>query len=1065
MAMNPSAVPVFNLNRKFLSDEADVSLQLSSPAAPALLAALRSETATIPPGELTLGTAKASASAEVPVRFGEPGRQVTFSGEGEASFAVGVYVDGADAVKAIAPSEELAAGLELADPAATRYMVVRAAYDLSAAANGAVALSAGMSATFGVSGASQGLFAVLHRFADAEPALQVFRETFASWALPRQVDDADDLAPGTWLVAEVDGSVALRLGVQAGYDFSWLREIPGGALQGDIGLRVQLGARAALGIDVSGKYAVVLARESADPVLRLRLYKMTKKGWNFALDARVGIDATLPPFFDQPHKAEDLVAAIFGLNENQIIDALRETRAFVNSNVALKDKLAGVLLDLGGVAVEKASGMTEAELRTAYESGRQVLLTWLGKFDDLTKSGGHELTSMLLSLTGADFGPLLTVLRDIATSGGEPEVQSLVRDLVSKAGFEQTPIARFIEAGVGPALGVLTNTSVAKQLQAIAGQAVGVLEGGTLDKLLGFIRERVAFERVLAVANAADFDTLDNLLKSRLAAFLGKQEVLLSDLTKIQEAVRSVLANVDKFYDLALQAAKQTQEFAFTARYTRSTMRTALLDISFDLTKRGTTALLRQAVRGDFSDLLLEAKDGVTLHAAELTHNVTRTVSSELMLPFGVITDSARTLSSAKLTIVEDNGRVLVYSLDASDEASQRKTLFGARSGRDSTLTIAATMPLAAGPAVRVWNESSFGYSYRMQRAVERMRQPQFLEEVGPLVEKYAGSSFPTSGATFSEWTSDLDKLLDGKDPHSGTHDIGDTLITLTLSAPPAYLRAWTKAPVDRKNPVYMKLSLALQAKLKELVTFYYFSDAARYEDLEAAAAAIVYSCIPISTTVRMAGGKVTRFNTDEDLHWDVADIAQIRAIAGASQTVNALGRRMESIAATLRGIPSLAHSAQFYAPDQKDEVIAAALRREAASSPVPERLGSLLFLEAQLVDNAVRIGTEMARFRQAAGVRPAEALKHLAAFGEAMAGTFNRTLGSHPFLSGASRPLGTLLFLEACTQFDPDLAQTAPAAMLDIKVVQSGKLSIETLLAGAVPAEIVLHEQRFIEA
>src|SRR5262245_18883503 len=120
----------------------------------------------------------------------------------------------------------------------------------------------------------------------------------------------------------------MQLGVQAGYDFSWLREIPGGALKGDIGLRVQMGASAVFGFEAAGKYGVVLAREEADDKLRLRLYKLTKKGWNCALDARVGIQAQLPAFFDRGHNPEDLVAATFGLNENQIIEALRETRAF-----------------------------------------------------------------------------------------------------------------------------------------------------------------------------------------------------------------------------------------------------------------------------------------------------------------------------------------------------------------------------------------------------------------------------------------------------------------------------------------------------------------------------------------------------------------------------------------------------------------------------------------------------------------------------------------------------------------------------------------------------------------
>ena len=216
---------------------------------------------------------------------------------------------------------------------------------------------------------------------------------------------------GTWLITEVDASIALQMGVQAGYDFSWLREIPGGALKGDIGLRVQMGASAVFGFEAAGKYAVVVARESDDQKLRVRLYKLAKKGWNFALDARVGIKAQLPAFFDRGHHPEDLVAAIFGLNENQIIDVLRETRAFVNSNVSLQDKLAGVLMKLGGKALDDVAGLSPEEIRNIYETGRQRLVALLERFDKVLATGGHELTSLILSLSNVEVSELKPILR------------------------------------------------------------------------------------------------------------------------------------------------------------------------------------------------------------------------------------------------------------------------------------------------------------------------------------------------------------------------------------------------------------------------------------------------------------------------------------------------------------------------------------------------------------------------------------------------------------------------------------------------------------------------------
>lgn len=1065
-----SPAKALDLNKKFLADKADVSLDISAPGAPRLISALETMTDPIPAGDIVLGEIKVEAGGKGPVEFGGDARgTVAFSGHDETAFGLGIYADAAEAIKAAAPAPELAAGLKLKHAAATRFIVLQASYNIAAAAKGSVALGMGPSVTFGASGSSAGGFAVLHRFGDGEAAVQVFKDLFASWGLPRQIADAKDFTPGTWLIAEVDGSIAMQVGIQAGYDFNWIREIPGGALKGDIGLRIQLGASAALGFEASGKYALVLARESADEVLRLRLFKMARKGWTFPFDTRAGIKAQLPPFFNQPHKAEDLVAAIFGLNQNQIIEVLRETRAFVNSNVSLQDKLAGVLMHLGGIAIDQTTGLTEAQIRKTYEAGRKKIVDFFAEFDALLKSGGHELTSMLLSLTGADIAPLRVVLQSIAGASSEERVQELVHGLISKAGFERSLAGWFIEAAAGPALAVVTDIEAAKKVRSVAGDALAMLDGDTLQKLLDFIRQEISLDKIQSAMNQTDFDHLDNLLKDRLAEFLGQQKVLMADLSQIQDALRGVLNHVDKLCELALKAAKKKQEFAFFSRYARSSTSSALVDISFDTSSQNMTVreLLQKAIDGDLNEILLDEKPGITINAAELTHNISRNISSELTMPFGAISESSTLLSSAKLNVQEDNGRVLVFSLGATSTVEDRGGLFGARRGRDSMLTIAATMPMATSNGVRIWKDNIFRYSYRMERAVLKMRASQLQEEIGPLVARYVPAAFSTPGARdFPEWVADLDKLLDNKDPHAGTHDIGDTLITLTLSAPPIYLRAWTKSPPKRSDPVYMDLSRALQARLKELVTFCCFSDPARYKDLAAAAAPVVYSCIPASTAIRLnSDGDVELFNTDGDIYWDQADVKQIRAMARSPQTAAALAKRLERISAMLRGIPELAGTAQFYAPDQIENIIAESLKKVFFNSSVPERLGSLLFLEERLVENAVNAGVEMARFQKEAGQKPADALKHLARFGDELAAAFNESLGNNPFLSGASRPLATLLFMEAAAVFDPAVTGSV-SALMDVTVIRSGKLSVDDMLAGKIATDpnLILYEQPFVQ-
>ena len=88
------------------------------------------------------------------------------------------------------------------------------------------------------------------------------------------------------------------------------------------------------------------------------------------------------------------------------------------------------------------------------------------------------------------------------------------------------------------------------------------------------------------------------------------------------------------------------------------------------------------------------------------------------------------------------------------------------------------------------------------------------------------------------------------------------------------------------------------------------------------------------------------------------------------------------------------------------------------------------------------------------------------AGFGEDLAKAFNQTVGSNAYLSEASRPFATLLFLEAAKAFDVSLTGSVDALM-DITVIRSGKLTVDDMLAGKIAAapEIILCEQPFAQA
>ena len=1047
--MKPMPSPNFNLNKKFLKDHLDAFVSVSTSDAVELGLALQDPAKPVPPGEFVLGkiTATASGGGKVELGGGAIPGSVTFSGTAGASFSMGIYLDASNALKAISPGEELARGMNLTDAANARYVVLQAAYDVSATAKGSVALGTGASANFGITGTSNGLFAVIHRFDDTEPAVAVFQNTFSNWALPRQIDQQDDLKPGTWIVAEVDGSIAATLGVTAGYDFSWIREITNGALQGDIGLRVQLGASAALGFETGGKYAVVVARESALPFFRLRIYKMAKKSWNFALNAQIGFDAELPPALKND-KPEELIVAIFGLNNSQLLEDLKQIRAFINSNASLNEKLAGVVMTLGGKAIEEITGLKPNEIQAVYERGRARIQELTEKLDELTETAGHDLTSMLLSFSPVQLQNLQTALKAVAESD-VGKLQELLRSQLSKAGFDRTPIGNFVEIVAGVPLLAINSTDEAMKVRSVAKQTLDILNGKALQEVLDFIKSKIGLDKITAITNAADFATVDNWLKARLAAFLGKQEVLLADVQNIQNAIAQLLGKADKFCLLAVAAAQKHQQFAWASTYSRSTTRSALIDVTFDVSKTGNFDRLRKAINGEFQDVLLQQIDGITIGAAELSHNTTRNVSTEFTMPFGSKKSSIETVSSARMRVVEDDGRVFVYTIDAIDKDSERDGFFRARAGRDSTLTLSGTMPLGVGGEVRKWKEASFSYAYSMVRAVQRMRVSQMESEIGPVVAQYVPGSF-SGGRNFSEWVADLDKFLDGQDPNSGTHDIGDTRIALNVTAPSAYLQAWTKAPADEKDVRYLNLARGLQAELKKIISFFYFSDPSRYGDLGSAASPIVYSCLPVRSSTK----------------FDTRDLQQIEALVRSDATRGGLERYMNKIAGMLRGIPDLSGSAKFYdfTPGNYSFVVSQSLRRQAAGSPRPEFLGSLLDVEERLIENAIAAGIEMARFRELAPDQPARALQKLAEFGEDITRTFNSEFAHNPFLSDAARPLGTVFFLQAARAFDPALPSNGTAALLNITVIKSGQASIEDMLKNDFDRKGILFEQPFVE-
>jgi hypothetical protein len=1067
-ARPPVSPIIFDKARKFLSDSSSLGIEITgSSDADVLLALARNEP--FPERRIELGEVSLSAEGGRDIEFQSSRGAVSFRAGAQTSKGLAVYQNPGDLVKALESSlaaDSMTSSFKLDEDEAGQFVVLRWDYDAKAAAKGAVALGGSVgSIRFGVEAGREALFAVIRRFPMTTGARTAVADTVDSWRLPGQVRSIADLKPGTWLISEVDGSIAANLGVQFGYDFNWVREARTGGLTGDIGLRIQLGVAATLGFGASGKYAILVSRESlnkTDKVIRLRISKLSKKGWNFAFNAGTTVKADFSRFL--PDKADDFIAAVFGAYGPQVVRDLQAFEEWNGKAANLPGALSGLGVDYGLKLLHEITGIDpEREFEIARARLRDLHDRW--------NSLPHETATRLWAIVDSRIPDQLNSVREFAravSTADERELSELLGSELRKVDFFKSPGGQWLESvATSGVLAALTEAGGLQRLREAATTTVGILDGGEVEETLKRIQQVVGrhlnldeLRKVVDEASFREFTKLEWLTR-KLEDFLGDR-LNLTRAVEVQETIRFLLDKRRDFYEKAREALNDKYDFEFSARYQKTATGSALLDVMFDFSHGGdeVATLLEKALSGDFNTLFVTPVRGVSLNAATLSHGISRQSAVEISLPFYDRAVRNINQSLAKVGATDDGGRVLIYELDAADAVT---SLSRGKSARESQLAVSARLASSPDSRVRLFSSESLSCRYSLRQATKGMKTAELQSQFKPYTLAYFPETFhPTqSGATFDDWVADLDKAAD-QIADNGTGNFGDTLISLDLSLPGEVAEAWLKAPA-KKSPdhaLYMDMSRRLQAALKNLIPFYYFQSLKKYEDLVPSAALLVYAAIPPSTSVRLQAGRLT-FNTDRDVYWDWPDRRHREAMASGSATVANLAVRITRIHDVLTAVGQ-DRTAAFYRPGEntRNRLIADALRDGHGES----LLRSLLFMESRIVRGAYEAGLKMGDFRRKAKEKPSEALIALAGFGAQLTGAFNKNFRS-VYGAGALRPLGAMMFAEAALALDPSLAGTKPKAMLAMTLLKPGAdFRLESFLNHQSPAETdVLLEERIV--
>jgi hypothetical protein len=1048
----PDIKKTFTLAPEILGPESAVSLELGGATAVDVLLAVSSNLPfpSRPNGVIDLTHISLAATGGMPVAFQGEGVSVGFSFSAGITAAAAIFDHAQEAIAAVVPGG--APGLDLAsvDESNSRYVLLQAGYQASGSVSGSHPIGVLGSFTFGATAAASGVSAVLHRFPSSAGADTVLKETVQSWKLPCHVDSAAKLAPATWLVTEASGSLAVTLATSLGYNFNFVRQAKAFGLSGDIGLKIDAAAMATFGFDVSGRFLVIVGRESNDATdqkVRLRLFKLSSSGMQFGLNLNVNVTGVETI---TPDSVDDFVKAVFGVHGAQVVSALGQIEKWTDPKKSVGELVAGLTNEK---ALELFKNVTDEDPKTAFDVARDKLVEAVHLYQTLPSRVSSELLGMLNGLDGpaaAAFRITLTLLG----SNDTQVQQKALTSVLNADGFASSPAGRMLIAMADQELLQLLNRL--PEVRAVANTALSILDGGLIAKLQKYINNAFDLNKLFDVVQNADFDKLDSFLVGRLSAFFDKT-LTFTDLGEIKNAINLVMSKRQAVYDKARNALNSTYGLTAAATWKRTSANTAVIDAVFDLSDPVAARLLQTLMRGEkgcFDELLTHAVPSVHLNCAVLSHELTRKTSLEVSFPSFNFQTQSVTTALANVRPEDDSGRVLLYDATGSNTVSVRNK-FGSSLSVTIAAVVATSGSAASFPDLRIHSAAGDTWSYRLLYAKAKMKREELEATTRPFIAQYMADQF-AQGTSLSAWYNLLESTSEGL-LHNGPEAYGDVCASFEVTLPGETLSAWTQRLTD-VSAAAKQVSIAIQQALKKSLPFYYLNDISKLKTLGNSAPLLAWASIP--PAVKFDG---STFSTTlgKDVFWDHVDVARRRAAATHPDTAANLRVRLPELRLRLEEA-GLHRVVPFYQDDQVRQILTTAT--EGFGDILLE---SLLTFESDVVFKANQALVDMQKFLVSAGNSPSRAVTLLAEFAADITTAFNQLIGKNAFADLVSfRAVAQVVFAEASrTLSGSTVAQ--PQAMLTLEILTaepSRTFQLADFLDGKLPAaEDIAVAQRLV--
>jgi len=488
--------------------------------------------------------------------------------------------------------------------------------------------------------------------------------------------------------------------------------------------------------------------------------------------------------------------------------------------------------------------LTGIDAKNEFKKAQKRLKGLLDRWDALPNEVASRIWETLpLPSEIEQIKKIANQIKDANSNVAKEKAKELVTEALEDVDFFDTAVGKWVlAAAMNEPLELLAagvDSDEFKKFQEVAGLTASILDGSLLEGMLGklhtYISDKLQISR-LRDLNEVKFDKLDGWMKAKLSQFIG-EKIDFSKIDKVRKSIKVLDDNIDEFYKQTIKALNRQYEFSFAYRFQSTTTKTALIDVSLDFGQAHVGPTLKRVIAGDFNALLTKRQPGVHLHLGALTHGIQRQASVDITMPWVKKSTVSRSEALAELNAIdEDDGRLLVYSTKATNKVTEVTTRGSAQSYRISAFSVAAELPVRPGE-VRVHSNRSLRASYSYAVAEPDMVLEDLVTHFGPYVRAYFPKQFASDDAPrFAVWAEELDRRIDANpETANGPLKFGDTMVSLTIAVPPDSGAVWFGGPTNKNAPEYMRLSRHIQQKLRELMTFYHFSNPRNFKNINSA--------------------------------------------------------------------------------------------------------------------------------------------------------------------------------------------------------------------------------------